>query len=84
MNAPSSPGSDERDDFLRKLSMVGKERTDSPLSSLPMPRDADPAWKAMVLKIEDLMRERTSLLATLRQTLSFLSLIHISEPTRPY
>lgn len=74
MNAPPPNRPDDRDDFLRKLSMVGKERSEAPLSSLPMPRDADPAWKAMVLKIEDLMRERASLLATLRQTLSFQTL----------
>lgn len=40
----------------------------------PVEREADPAWKAMILKVEDLMRERNALLASLRQTLSLQSL----------
>jgi|GEM_PF-1209953 len=37
-------------------------------------RETDPAWKAMMLHVEDLMRERDSLVTTLRQTLSLQSL----------
>lgn len=37
-------------------------------------RENNPAWKAMELRIEDLGRERDSLVATLRQTLSLQSL----------
>lgn len=37
-------------------------------------RESDPAWKAMELRIEDLARERDSLVVTLRQTLSLQSL----------
>ena len=51
-----------------------RERAMALSSSQAALREADPAWRALGLRVEDLERERELLLATLRQTLSFQSL----------
>jgi len=53
---------------------MGREVEPPGTGSQAILKDSDPAWRALTLKVEDLMRERTALLSTLRQTLSLQSL----------
>ena len=80
---PDAPGLRHRlSRFWERLARLGRWRPDFSMAAL---RAAARTSTSMPLGAQQLKRQRTSTLLSLAGvTASLLSLIHISEPTRPY